>query len=151
VADIDELTGVVFPGARTRAVIRMLEGDREFGQQLLHPKYVQRKPWRNARRPQALDVRQAIPDLKITAEDAVESGDKVVVRWRAEGTHTGELANIPPSGAKVSFTGINIYRFAGGKVVESWGQYDAISLAQACTESAQIYEYLAKTAAVANR
>jgi len=52
----------------------------------------------------------------------------VVTRWRARGTHQGELLGVPPSGNRVEVTGITIDRFSGGKFAESWTAYDALGM-----------------------
>lgn len=74
--------------------------------------------------------RTAFPDMPITLEDLVAEGDRVVVRWSARGTHGGDLAGIPPTGRPVSVTGIDIYRLAGGKIVENWNQSDQMGMMQ---------------------
>jgi len=41
-------------------------------------------------------IRSALPDLRITLDDDLAEGEKVVSRWRAQGTHQGELwASLP--------------------------------------------------------
>ena len=40
----------------------------------------------------------AFPDLRMDAEDVLSSGDKVVARVRARGTHQGELMGMPATG-----------------------------------------------------
>jgi len=72
----------------------------------------------------------AFPDLKITVEDMLAEGDKVVTRWSATGTHTGELLGIPATGKQVTVTGLDITRFSGGKSVEYWGQFDQMGMMQ---------------------
>ncbi len=72
----------------------------------------------------------AMPDLHVPIEDMVAEGDKVVVRWTAEGTQQGELLGRPPTGKLIRFSGISIYRLAGGKVTEVWEQFDRLSLMQ---------------------
>lgn len=74
--------------------------------------------------------RNAFPDLRITVEDLVAEGDKVLTCWTARGTHQGEFMGIPPSGNRVEFTGISIDRIEGGKFVESWSNYDALGMMQ---------------------
>jgi predicted ester cyclase len=49
-----------------------------------------------------------------------------VVRW----THEGELMGVPPSGNRVEFMETHISRIADGKIVERWGQWDAIGMMQ---------------------
>jgi predicted ester cyclase len=75
-------------------------------------------------------VRSAFPDIKITAEDMIGEGDKVVTRWMIVATHKGEFGGIPPSDVQVKFTGILISRIAGGKVVEDWENSDVLGLMQ---------------------
>ena len=72
----------------------------------------------------------AFPDTKMTVEDMIAAGDTVVTRWRATGTHNGELMGIPPTGKQVTVTGIGIDRISGGKIVESWGEFDALGMMQ---------------------
>jgi steroid delta-isomerase-like uncharacterized protein len=74
--------------------------------------------------------RSAFPDLRVTLEDQVAEGDKVVNRWTARGTHRGEYMGASPSGKEVEFTGIHISRIARGKLAESWQNYDALGLMQ---------------------
>jgi steroid delta-isomerase-like uncharacterized protein len=66
----------------------------------------------------------AFPDLRITVEDTVAEGDRVVVRWSATGTHHGDGLGHRASGVKVSFRGITWLRFAGGKMMEGWDAWN---------------------------
>ena len=72
----------------------------------------------------------AFPDLQLTIEDQVAEGDKVVTRWTWRGTHRGEFQGIPPTGAQVTLTGMNIDRIVGGRIVERWVQFDGVGLLQ---------------------
>jgi steroid delta-isomerase-like uncharacterized protein len=72
----------------------------------------------------------AFPDVKLTIEDMITEGDKVVTRWTATGTHTGELMGIPATGKRITVTGLDITRFSGGKSVEFWGQFDQMGMMQ---------------------
>jgi predicted ester cyclase len=75
----------------------------------------------------------AFPDLRVTTENIITEGDKVAIRWTVNGTHLGELMGIPPTEGPVTFTGITIYRFADGKIVENWWSYDALGMMQQIT------------------
>ncbi len=75
-------------------------------------------------------MRLAFPDLHYTVEDEIGEGDKVVVRYRFEGTHQGEFQSAPATGQRVSYTGILIYRFADGKIAEQWTEADLLSFLQ---------------------
>lgn len=73
-------------------------------------------------------LRAAFPNLHFTVEDQIADGDRVVTRWTASGTHEGEFQSIPPTGKTVRITGIDIDRFAGGKVVECWPEVNELGL-----------------------
>ena len=75
-------------------------------------------------------LRSAFPDLRINAEDIIAEGDKVVARYSVTGTHQGEFWGIGPTGKQVTFSGIDIVRVADGKLVEHWGEIDALGLMQ---------------------
>ena len=75
-------------------------------------------------------IRSALPNLHITLEDDVAEGEKVVSRWRAQGTHQGELMGIAPTGNEVRVTGITIHRIEDGKIVEEWENFDALGMMQ---------------------
>ena len=74
--------------------------------------------------------RAAFPDLKVTADDMMADGDKVIARARFTGTHNGEFMGIAPTGKSVEVGMIDIIRFADGKAVEHWGISDNMALMQ---------------------
>jgi steroid delta-isomerase-like uncharacterized protein len=74
--------------------------------------------------------RSTFNNLHFTVLDQVAEGDKVVTRWRATSTHTGAFMGIPPTHREAAVTGISIDRFVGGKVVETWSNWDALGLLQ---------------------
>ena len=63
-----------------------------------------------------------------TIEDIIAEGDKVVARWRSRATHQGNYMDIPPTGNRIEFTGISVYRIEGGKIAESWSVEDEYGL-----------------------
>jgi steroid delta-isomerase-like uncharacterized protein len=74
--------------------------------------------------------RAAFPDLRITLEQQVADGELVATRWTARGTHQGELFGIAPTGKQATVTGITIDRIVGGRIVESWTNWDTLGLMQ---------------------
>ena len=60
----------------------------------------------------------AMPDFHIKVEDMFAQGDKCVTRWKATGTHQGELMGIPATGNEITTTGITINRVKNGKIIE---------------------------------
>jgi steroid delta-isomerase-like uncharacterized protein len=89
--------------------------------------------------------RTAFPDLQFTIEDIIAEGETVVTRYSARGTHKGDLSGIAPTGKKVTVSGVTIARFANGKLVESWANWDALGLMQQLA----VVPELAKTKAAA--
>ncbi len=71
--------------------------------------------------------RAAFPDLHCTIESIIAEGDQVHVRTTIRGTHQGPYAGIQPSGQQITWTGMDDFRFADGKVVERWAERDRIS------------------------
>ena len=75
-------------------------------------------------------MRCAFPDAKWTMEDLLADGDKVICRWTFTGTHKGQFLNVPPSGKKVTYPIIAIYRIADGKIAEDWHIFHSLDLWQ---------------------
>jgi predicted ester cyclase len=72
----------------------------------------------------------AFPDLRLTIEDQIAEGEKVVTRWTARGTNLGEFMGTPPTGRRVIVTGITIDRFVEGKIVERWAEIGQLGTLQ---------------------
>ena len=70
------------------------------------------------------------PDFHVTTNDLIVEGDKVAVRWIITATHQGEFAGIPATGIEATWTGMTIWRFADGKIVEGWWMKDVLGLLQ---------------------
>ena len=70
----------------------------------------------------------SFPDINLAVDATIADGDLVVVRWSGTGTNDGPWLGMEPTGKTANFTGINIYRFACGKIVESWSEMDALSV-----------------------
>jgi len=75
-------------------------------------------------------IRAAFPDLRITVEDMVAEGDKVVARGTFSGTHKGEFTGIAPTGKHITIGMIEILRIVGGKLVEHWNVVDSLGMMQ---------------------
>ena len=73
---------------------------------------------------------EGFSDWNIAIEDQIAEGDKVATRWAASATNTGPVMGIPPTGKPVRVTGVNVARFADGKIAESWFNFDMLTLLQ---------------------
>lgn len=72
----------------------------------------------------------AFPDLRLTIEDTISEGDKLVISWSVSGTHKGDLRGTPPTNKKMSVEGITISRHANGKILDSRVSWDALGMMQ---------------------
>jgi steroid delta-isomerase-like uncharacterized protein len=71
---------------------------------------------------------KAFPDMKMNVEEIIAEKDIVAARVSGTGTHKGEFMGAPATGKRVSFHGIDMIRFKGGKVVEVWHYGDDATL-----------------------
>jgi predicted ester cyclase len=72
----------------------------------------------------------AFPDVVVTEEDLIASGDKVVERSSAAATHKGSLMGEKPTGKRIHWTEIHIYRLQAGKICEHWVEMAMMELLQ---------------------
>jgi len=75
-----------------------------------------------------VSLRTAAPDLKLTIEEIIASGEKTWARITARGTHRGPFMGRPATGRSFAITVIDICRFENGQVVEHWGVADRLSM-----------------------
>jgi steroid delta-isomerase-like uncharacterized protein len=73
-------------------------------------------------------MRHAFPDLQAHIEDIFAAQDKVAVRLRFRGTHSGEFLGIPATGRTIEYVSHEFYRIAGGLIAEEWICSDTATL-----------------------
>ena len=70
------------------------------------------------------EFRAAFPDFRISIDDQIAEGDKVMVHATIRGTHQREFRGMAPTGKHIEERGFSVFRFSEeGKVVESWDSY----------------------------
>ena len=72
----------------------------------------------------------AFSDVTTRIDDAIADGDRVVVRWRTTGRHTGPYGNVAPTGRMITMAGVDIYRLEGGRIAEAWSMWDGLGTYQ---------------------
>lgn len=72
--------------------------------------------------------RSAFPDLRVTVMDQISQGNRVVTRWKMEGTQKNRLMGIQASHRFMSIEGIRIDRIANGRIAETWNQWDTFDM-----------------------
>jgi len=70
---------------------------------------------------------EAFPDDALTIEQIVSDGEIVSYRATETGTHRATFLGIPATGKRATWTEIQFFRIAGGKVVEHWVDVDLFS------------------------
>ena len=80
---------------------------------------------------QIVALYQAVfPDLRLTTDDVIISGDRIAVRWTAVGTHEGDQLGVPATHRQVRLTGIDMLYTRDGRVEERWGEANGLEMMQ---------------------
>ena len=70
----------------------------------------------------------AFPDFRHTIEQQFASGDRVVTMGLIHLTHEGEFNGIPPTGARIDCSFINVIRVEDQQNAEEWVQMDTLAI-----------------------
>jgi predicted ester cyclase len=70
----------------------------------------------------------AFPDMKLPLEDFVAEGEKVLVRLRVQGTHTGAFGDLAASGRKIDIGVLDLFQFRDGVLIEHWALLDNLGM-----------------------
>ncbi len=70
----------------------------------------------------------ALEDIRVSIDDQIAEGEKVVTRWHATALHKGTFAGVPATGKTVTASAIHIHRIIDEKIVEFWEQFDLFGL-----------------------
>lgn len=73
-------------------------------------------------------LRTAFPPWQTEIEDMIAEGDTVMFRGTASGTHQCEFMGVPPTGKRISLSGVHIMRLRAGKIVEHWSFSDQLEM-----------------------
>ena len=74
--------------------------------------------------------RGAFPDIRVTVVRTVTEGEFVTAHCHVTGTHHGDHLGLKPSGRSIDFWGMCLARVRDGQIVESWNNFDFLSLYQ---------------------
>src|SRR5215208_1902501 len=75
------------------------------------------------------EYRSAFPDFRLSIDEQIAEGDKVVNRVTLHGTHQREFRDMAPTGKEIEVKAVTIFRFSPeGKVVETWDYFDQLRL-----------------------
>lgn len=82
----------------------------------------------------AVLLHAGLQECRNEIEDLVAEGDRVVVRYTTRAVHGGALFGIPPSGRRITMTGIEVYRVVDDRVAEMWAEGDVSELFAAAAD-----------------
>jgi predicted ester cyclase len=68
------------------------------------------------------------PDIQAEVLDLIAEGDKVVARVDFTATQADSFRGFPPAHKKVTYSGVDIFRIRGGKLIERWAQRDFLGM-----------------------
>lgn len=72
--------------------------------------------------------RSSFTDMEFDTFSLVADETYVSARFRVTVTHTGPFAGVEPTGKRVGFEGMVLYRLNDGKIEETWLQLDQLAL-----------------------
>jgi predicted ester cyclase len=78
----------------------------------------------------ATSVRVGLPDYREEIKLLIDGGEYIVVELLMEGTHTGSMNGIEPTGKAVAFRDVTILRLRDGKIIEQSGLSDYLTMFQ---------------------
>ena len=71
----------------------------------------------------------AFPDLQTEIIEVIADGDRLAFRWRSVGTHSNIYLGIPPTGKRITTTGITMSRTLDDRIIEdhtSWNMFGVL-------------------------
>ena len=120
-ADLDAMEEMMAPDFVSHTRPPEQEPDRESYRRQV-AEYVAAFSNRESYKRQVAEYVRAFSDIRLTIEDQVTDGDKVVSRITGRATHDRrELLGAAPTGREVTNVAIVIHRIAEGKIAEEWG------------------------------
>jgi len=143
-AELEEFRAQTAVEAKNIELIKRFEleldkGNFDFVREICAPEYAYYFP-SGVTEPKSLEqaieqtkmFQNAIPDLVHNTEEIVAVGDRVILRFIAGGTHTGDIEEmgIPATGKKVEVSSIVIFRIKNGKIVEERQEADMLGFMQ---------------------
>lgn len=70
----------------------------------------------------------AFPDMHLPLLDFVAEGEKVLVRLRVQGTHTGAFGDMAATGRRIDVGVLDLFQFRDGVLIEHWAQFDNLGM-----------------------
>jgi steroid delta-isomerase-like uncharacterized protein len=72
--------------------------------------------------------RTGFPDFHMVVDEMIADENAVAINFNVNGTNTGEMMGMPPTGKKIKVYGAGILRVANGKIVQNHVVFDKYGL-----------------------
>lgn len=72
----------------------------------------------------------AFPDMQLPLLDFVAEGEKVLVRLKVQGTHTGDFGDLKATGKTIDIGVMDLFQFRDGVLIEHWALLDNMRMMQ---------------------
>ncbi|MFH6783854.1 MULTISPECIES: ester cyclase [Methylobacterium] len=112
-----------------------LERDAAWWQRHIAPDFVRHDPGLNfdVRGPEGVArlgevLHGGVTEMKLPIEEVVAEGDRVLVRLRFQGRHTGDLMGLPASHRGIDIAVMDLFRIVDGRLVEHWALLDNLGM-----------------------
>ncbi|KMO42397.1 hypothetical protein VQ03_10790 [Methylobacterium tarhaniae] len=112
-----------------------LERDEAWWQRTIAPDFVRHDPGLNfeVRGPEGVRrlgevLHGGVSEMKLPIDEVIAEGDRVLVRLRFRGRHTGDLMGLPASGRSIDIAVMDLFRIVDGRLVEHWALLDNLGL-----------------------
>lgn len=112
-----------------------LKGDRDWMKRHIAPDFVRHDPGLpfEVRGPDGVaklhDVLMpAFPDMELPLLDFVAEGEKVLVRLRVQGTHSGAFGDLAPTGKRIDIDVLDLFQIRNAVLVEHWALLDNLGM-----------------------
>jgi len=83
-------------------------------------------------------------DWRMSIDEMLAEDDRVMVRWTFHGVQQGEFFGLPPTNRPVTYSGINVFRIADGKIAEIRDIFDRLWLWQQLGAIPETAEFIAE-------
>lgn len=74
------------------------------------------------------EIFRGVPDFSYSMKKIISEGDIVMMYSTTTGTHRGEWLGCSPTGNKLNFDVVDIFRMEDGKIAEHWDVADTLKL-----------------------
>ena len=88
------------------------------------------EPGRENYKPVVAGLAASAPDLTIAVQEVIVEGDLAAVRSQLSATHSAEMLGVPATGRTFEIMTMDIHRFEGDRIAETWHVEDWLSALQ---------------------